>query len=158
VVGVVFWLIGRVSRPGIPTWWGSICGLAALLGCHLRISADPILITFLGLALTATLLHSWRGDLSDQAVGRNTKLLWWFVPLILVWNNLDGWAWLGLAYLLLFAAGDSLGGWLKSSVALPSAARRQLWVVGGAAMAATLVHPFGWKALAAPWHAYGVVY
>src|SRR5262249_50748772 len=139
----------------IPTWWGSICGAAALLGCHLRIAADPILITYLGLALLLALLHQWRTGASEA---RQSKLLWLLVPLIVIWSNLDPRAWLGLALLALFPAGDSLGAWLKSSTALTAAARRELWIVFGVCVAATMIHPFGWKSLAAPWHTYAVEY
>jgi tetratricopeptide (TPR) repeat protein len=155
VMAGVFWLIGLISRPGIPTWWGSICGCAALLGCHLRIAADPILITYLGLALSLVLLHQWRGRALEAAPPRR---LWLLVPLIVVWSNFDPRAWLGLALLALFAAGDSLGAWLKSPNALTASARRQLWAVVGVCAAATLIHPFGWKSLAAPWHTYAVEY
>ena len=34
----------------------------------------------------------------------------------------------------------------------------ELWIVAGASVAATLVHPFGWKSLAAPWLTYAVEY
>src|SRR5579872_6423751 len=51
VIAVAFWLIGRISRPGTSTWWGSICGVLAMLGCHLRMSAQPTIVTLLGLAL-----------------------------------------------------------------------------------------------------------
>jgi tetratricopeptide (TPR) repeat protein len=155
VVGGVFWLIGRISRPGIPTWWGSVCGAAALLGCHLRIAADPILITYLGLAIVLTLLHYWRAGASGA--GRS-KLLWLLVPVVVVWSNLDPRAWLGLALVALFAAGDLLGAFLKSPTALTAASRRELWFVFGVSVASTVIHPFGWKSLAAPWYTYAVEY
>jgi tetratricopeptide (TPR) repeat protein len=150
-VGVAFWLIGRVSRPGIPTWWGSICGVIAILGCHLRFSADPDLVTIPGMALAITILHGWRES-------QSSKRLWLYVPLMIVWCNFDGRAWLGLALLVLYAAGDSLGALLKSPNALSAAARSNLWKVAGVSVAATLVHPFGWKSLAAPWWTYTVEY
>ncbi|MGE5195627.1 MAG: tetratricopeptide repeat protein [Deltaproteobacteria bacterium] len=158
LVAGTFWLIGRISRPGIPSWWGSICGVAALLGCHLRIAAAPILVTFFGISLSMTLMHQWREAASASENRGGSKRLWLFVPLILAWSNFDSRAWLGLAYLVLFAAGDSLGAWLKSPTALSAPARKNLWTVAGASVAATLVHPFGWKSLAAPWRVYAVEY
>jgi tetratricopeptide (TPR) repeat protein len=155
VMAGVFWLIGLISRPGIPTWWGSICGGAALLGCHLRIAADPILITYLGLALSLALLHQWRGRASEAV---QPKRLWLLIPLMVVWSNFDPRAWLGLALLALFAAGDSVGAWLNSPTALTAPARRQLWIVIGVCAAGALIHPFGWKSLAAPWYTYAVEY
>src|SRR5262245_21946933 len=104
-IAVAFWLIGRVSLPGIPTWWGSICGVVAILGCHLRFSADPDMVTIFGMALALTILHGWREF-------QSAKWLWLYVPLMIVWCNLDGRAWLGLVLLLLYAAGDGLGAML----------------------------------------------
>ncbi|HEY2252991.1 MAG TPA: hypothetical protein VGH74_18090, partial [Planctomycetaceae bacterium] len=80
------------------------------------------------------------------------------VALFVVWSNLDPRAWLGLAFLMLYALGDSLGSWLQSPAALAPPLRKQLWQATGASIAATLVHPFWWKSLAAPWLAYGVEY
>jgi tetratricopeptide (TPR) repeat protein len=158
VVAGVFWLIGRISRPGIPSWWGSVCGAGALLACHLRIAVTPVLATYLGITLSLALMHRWRESAAAGLAGRGSKRLWLFVPLMVVWANFDPRAWLGLAYLVLFAAGDSLGAWWNAPTALPAGARRELWKVTAASMAAMLVHPFGWKALAAPWHVYAVEY
>ncbi len=162
VIAIAFWLIGTISRPGLPTWWGSICSAAALLGCHLRLSAEPGLMTFLGLALALCLVFRWRDSLSTNEPEKTdrglAKRLWVIVPLFFLWSNLDARAWVGLAFLVLFAAGDSLAGWLASPAAISGAARRHLWTVTGASIVATLAHPFGWKSLAAPWFAYGVEY
>ena len=162
VIAIAFWLIGRISRPGTPTWWGSVCSVLALLACHLRMSAQPSLVTMLGLALVITLVFKLRLSAAGlNQSGSNqplSKQLWLFVPLFLVWSNLDSRAWLGVVFLLLYAAGDSLGSWLKSPTALEPSWRKQLWQVTGASLAATIVHPFWWKSLAAPWFVYGVEY
>ncbi len=152
VVALAFWVIGRISRPGTPTWWGSVCGALALLGCHLRMPAQPQIVTYLGLALTMWVVYSWR------EAPEKPKRLWLLLPLFVLWSNCDSRAWLGLAYVLLYALGDCLGAWLKSPAALGSAARKQLWQVLGASLAITLVHPFWWKSLASPWLLYGVEY
>lgn len=152
LIALAFWLIGSISRPGLPTWWGSICGGLALLACHLRLAADPALVTLLGVSLAMWLFFGWRESPASH------RRLWLLAPLFLVWSNLDGWAWTGLAFLVLYAAGDSLGAWLGSPVALPGSARKELWKVTGASVLATLVHPFGWKSLAAPWFTYAVEY
>jgi tetratricopeptide (TPR) repeat protein len=156
IISLAFWLIGRISRPGTPTWWGSICSVLALLSFHTRVSAQPTLVTLLGLALVMTLVFELRQFPSRPTGG--SKRLWLLVPLFLVWCNLDPRAWLGLVFLLLYAIGDALGAWLQSPVALPSESRKQLWQVTGASVAATLVHPFWWKSLAAPWLIYAVEY
>ena len=160
VIAIAFWLIGKISRPGTPTWWGSICSALALLACHLRMSAQPTLVTLLGLALVMSLVLKLRQSQPDaeHRSKYRSQQLWLLVPLFLVWSNFDSRAWLGLVFMLLYAAGDSLGGWLKSPIALDPASRKQLWQVTVSSIAATLVHPFWWKSLAAPWFVYGVEY
>lgn len=151
-VAVIFWIISRISRPGTPTWWGSVCGGLALLGCHLRLPIQPVIVTYLGLALTMWLVYSWR-ETPDRP-----QRLWLLAPIFLLWANCDSRAWMGLAYVLLYAAGDCLGAWLKSPAALSTAARKHLWKVVGASAAVMLVHPFWWKSLASPWLLYGIEY
>lgn len=152
VVAIVFWVISGISRPGLPTWWGSICAGAALLACHLRISAGPMLMTFTGMALALAIVFHWCQSPMPS------KRLWLFVPLMLVWCNLDSRAWLGVAFLALFAAGDSLGRVFKVPTSLSAAAQKEMWLVTGASALAMLVNPFGWKALTAPWTMYTVEY
>ncbi|MBI3866423.1 MAG: hypothetical protein HY290_31470 [Planctomycetia bacterium] len=152
VVALIFWLISRISRPGTPTWWGSICGTLALLGCHLRMPLQPMIVTYLGLALTMWLIYSWRE--SPDKPNRLRML----VPLMLLWCNFDSRAWMGVAFVLLYAAGDALGAWLKSPAALAGPARKQLWQMLGISVAVMVVHPFWWKSLAAPWFLYSAEY
>jgi len=151
-IALAFWMLGRISRPLTSTWWGSICGALALLGCHLQLTAQPSLLTFFGLALVFAILHHWR----EAPPG--SRHVWLLVPLLLLWSNLDPRAWMGLSAALLYLAGDSLGGWLKSPSALPAESRRQLLKAALVSAAATLVHPFGWKTLTAPWVLYTVEY
>jgi tetratricopeptide (TPR) repeat protein len=159
MIALAFWLIGSISLRGAPTWWGSVCAGTALMGCHLRLTAEPAIITFVGMGLTLLLLYHWREAAgSAEPPPAETKRLWLLVPLFLVWSNLDTRAWLGPALILFYAAGDSLGAWLLSPNTLNRAARKQLWSVAGVSVAATLVHPFGWKSLAAPWFTYTVEY
>ena len=152
VMALVFWLIGRISRANLPTWWGSICGGAALLACQSRILAEPSLITYLGIALLLTIWFRWRESL------QNAGTLWLAVPLLVVWSNLDPRAFLGWGLLALYALGDGLAAFLQSPGALPAQPRKTLWLVTAAAAAATMLHPFGWKSLAAPWRIYGIDY
>lgn len=151
-IALAFWMLGRISRPGTSTWWGSICGALALLGCHLQLIAQPSLLTFFGLALVFAIIHPWR----EAPAG--SPRIWLLVPLLLFWSNLDPRAWLGLLATLLYLAGDGLGYWLNSPAALATASRRQLLKVNAASAAAMLIHPFGWKSLAAPWLLYTVEY
>src|SRR5436190_760245 len=149
ITALAFGLVVHISRPGAPTWWGSICAGLALLAVHLRLTMQPALITLLGTAVVLWILYDWR-----LTEGRSTKRLWWLVPALLIWSNLDSHAYLGAVLLVLFAIGASLSGRADGDPA-PSP---RLWPIIGAAIAATFVHPFGYKSLLAFWHVYGTEY
>jgi tetratricopeptide (TPR) repeat protein len=150
--GIIFFLLMRVSRPGLPTWWGSICAALAVLACSERLTLQPTLITNLGVVLVLWIVHDWRQQ------GAQSKQLWLLTPLFLLWSNLDSRAFLGLALLVLFAAGDLVGRLLKAASALTGAARKQLWLVTAASVGVTVIHPFGLKSLLSPLLVYGVEY
>lgn len=152
IAAVIFGIVVSISRPNLPTWWGAICGAIALLACHLRLTAQPALMTLLGTALVLWILHEW------QLPGARTKRLWLLVPLLFVWSNFDPRAFIGVLLLVLYASGDSLGSLTGFSVERPAGARKQLWMVTGAAALAMLIHPFGYKALLAPLSLYGTEY
>jgi hypothetical protein len=57
-----FWQMVKISRPGLPTWWGSVCAIPALLACQPRFTALPEVVTLLGVAVTLRLLHEWRNQ------------------------------------------------------------------------------------------------
>lgn len=152
VAGLVFGLIVVISRPGLPTWWGSICAALALLACHSRLTAQPVLVTLLGTTLVLWLLHRWQQPETKKST------LWMLVPLFVLWCNFDPRAFLGLVLLVLYALGDSLGSWLQFPTTHSASDRKQLWVVTGACLAATLAHPFLHKSLLAAVQIYGVEY
>ncbi|MFN0054444.1 MAG: hypothetical protein ACKV0T_19890 [Planctomycetales bacterium] len=152
LAAITFFLIIGVSRPGMPTWWGSVCAVVALLACHLRLTAQPILITLLGMALVMWLVHHW------QQPGARKQRLWLVAGVFLAWSNLDERAFLGLTLLVLYAVGESLAGALKMNSPLSVADRKQLWQVIGASVVAMVIHPFGYKSLLGAWQVYGVQY
>lgn len=149
LTALAFGLVVHISRPGAPTWWGSICAGLALLAVHLRLTMQPALITLLGTAVVLWILYDWR-----LTEGRSTKRLWWLVPALLVWSNLDSHAYLGVVLLVLFAIGERLSGRPGDASSSPP----RLWPIIGASVAATLVHPFGYKSLLAFRHVYGSEY
>ncbi len=152
IAALIFGLIVHICRPVLPTWWGSICAVLALVACHLRLTIQPTLITLLGTALVLWIIHGWRLRTISKAA------LWLLVPLFLVWANLDVRAFLGLGLLFAFAIGETYTSKLKMA-ATPSPERhKQLWLVLGASLAVMLIHPFGYKSLLAPWYVYGVDY
>ncbi|MGQ0634202.1 MAG: tetratricopeptide repeat protein [Planctomycetaceae bacterium] len=152
LAGWLFWMIGQISRPGLPTWWGSICGALALLACHERLLFQPTLVTLVGVATVLSIVHSWQHPSADK------RRIWLLVPLFIVWGNFDSRAFLGLAALALYAAGDSLGSLLNLQTALTAIDRKQLWRVVVGCVLGLLVHPFLGQSLLAPWHAYGIEY
>lgn len=149
---LAFTLVVRISRPGLPTWWGAVCAAIALLACHVRLSMQPALMTLLGTSLTLWLLHNWQ-----QQKGRCNRL-WLLVPVFLVWSNSDPRMFLGLALLLLYGAGDGLGAALGWGGSMRPDTRRQFWLVFAGCVVASMVHPFGWKTLTAPAMIYGGEY
>ncbi|MCA9098617.1 MAG: hypothetical protein KDA36_09530, partial [Planctomycetaceae bacterium] len=131
VAAAAFWHLVRISRPKLPTWWGSICAIPALLACQPRMTAMPEVVTLLGVALTLRLLHEWKTH-------GNQRSLWMLVPVFLLWSNLDNRVFVGVWLLLLTAAGEAL-------TRIPVESRRPLkpLLIGvGCAVVATLVHPF----------------
>ncbi|MSR57522.1 MAG: hypothetical protein EXS05_07605 [Planctomycetaceae bacterium] len=152
VAGLIFGLLVVISRPGLPTWWGSICAALALLACHKQLTAQPGLMTLLGTTIVMWILHRWQQPASKKSG------LWMLVPVFIVWCNLDPRAYLGLTLVALYVVGDSLGSWLQFPTSQSASDRRQLWIVTAASVAAMLVHPFLHKSLLAALQIYGAEY
>jgi hypothetical protein len=114
--------------------------LLATGGCSIHWLARPHLFTQLFLLVT---LH-----ITVRAREGRTKLLWWLVPLTLLWTNLHGGF---FVIFLVFAC--YFGHGLLSAAIEPDRERRyrsitQLkpWaLVAMACLAATFVNPYGWK-------------
>lgn len=151
VAAVTFYLIVHISKPDVPTWWGSVCAALALLVCCPQFTAGPELITLLGIVLTLWFLNRW--EESDEP-----KSLWCLVPLFFVWSNLDHRMFLGLAVLLLYALGETIGAFLGRAEQAGRVRHKQLWLVLAACLVAALLNPSGWKSLAAPFTLYAVEY
>jgi tetratricopeptide (TPR) repeat protein len=151
LAAITFGLLVQISRPKIPTWWGSICAALAAIVCLPRLTAQPELITLLGTSLTLLLLFG-------RERGAPARQLWLLVPVFLVWSNLDERMFLGLFFVLLYALGDLLGSRTRRLDSAPPAHRRQLWIVLGASAVAAMVNPFTWKWLLAPADLFGRTY
>ena len=152
LAAIMFALIVRISRPGLPTWWGAVCSALALLACHTHLNLQPALATLLGTALTLWLLYGW------QTQQHGSRRLWLLVPVFVCWGNLDPRMYLGLGLLLLFGLGDLLGAVAGRGASLQPEMRRQFWMVFAACGCASLLHPFGWRALFSPALIYGGEY
>ncbi len=151
LAAITFWLVGRISQPNVSSWWGSVMGALALLACYPQFIALPDVITLLGLALVLWILFCWRLDPSSRQI-------WWLVPIVLIWSNLDPKLYLGLCLLILYAVGSTIGRMAGGSNALSSGAHRQLCFAVGASVVAALGNPFGWHAWLSPTVLYGTDY
>ncbi|MCA9109545.1 MAG: hypothetical protein KDA52_06340 [Planctomycetaceae bacterium] len=145
-----FWLVSRLSLPGVSTWWGSVCAVLAALACFPSLTVTPHIVTLLCITITLWLLFRWQWDASHS--------LWPIVGLFLLWGNLDGRAWIGGVLLLSFTTGAALDG-LRT---LPTDARKlsleTLGLVTIASLLALLVHPFLWETWLSPYWLYTVEY
>lgn len=147
---VTFWIVAKVSVPGVPTWWGSICAVLAAVACFPSLTATPHIVTLLGVAVTMWLLFRWQLDVS-----RSLRPL---AGVFLVWGNLDGRAWIGGVILILFWLGTWLDGFRKHPEGEPEPPARTAGVVMLCSLVALLVNPFLWETWLAPLRLYGVEY
>lgn len=152
VAALAFLLVVRITRPGLPTWWGAVCAAIALLACHVRLSMQPALVTLVGTSVTLWLVHNWQQQTSP------CNRIWLLVPLFLVWSNVDPRMFIGLGLLALYGVGDGLGAALGWGASLRPDSRRKFWLVFAGCVVAAMIHPFGWKTLAAPAMIYGGEY
>ena len=151
IAAVTIGVLVHTNRKDSPTWWGTICAVIALLACHRQFTARPEIITLLGVALTVRWIHLWKEN-------GDPKSIKWLAILFLVWANSDPRMFLGLAVLLLYALGETLGDWLGFPGLSDDARRRKLWVAVGVSVIVTLINPFLWNALLAPMSLYTAEY
>lgn len=147
----IFSLLVHTVRPGIRTWWGSICAALALLACFRQFTIQPEIITLLGVALTLWLLVRTQEGPSSSEV-------WAFVPMIWLWSQLDSRAYLGWGLLLAYAVGGEIGAFLGRTSGRDAARRRQFWIVTLVAVFVAGLHPFLWHVWTSPGTVYGVEY
>jgi hypothetical protein len=146
LAGVAFGMLAHVYRPGIRTWWGSICAALALLVCYPQFTMQPELITLVGLSVVLWL--ALRAD--DGTV--DSKMLWLSVPAIWLWSQFDIRAFLGPLLLLAMAVGASLRRDEDLEI------RRVWWRVTLAGAAVMAVHPFLWQAWFSPIRLFAIDY
>lgn len=151
LLGVTFYIIVHLCQREISTWWGSILAVLALIACFPQLSVTPEIITILGLVLTLRCLQSWQENNSARA-------LWMLVPLFLVWANLDPRVSLGIALLGLYALGETVAALMSRSMLNDDTDYKELWLVLGGSLVATLLNPTGWHSLTAGVNYYLVDY
>ena len=147
---VIFWLISRLSLPGVSTWWGAVCAVLAAMACFPSLTVTSHIVTLLGMTVTLWLLYRWQWDAQHS--------LWPIVGVFLLWANLDDRAWIGGVLLLAF----TLGAWMDSFRTLSDDARKlsvgTLGLVTLASLLAMLVNPFLWETWFSPYWLYSVEY
>jgi len=146
-----FSLLVHTTRPGIRTWWGSICAALALLACFRQFTIQPELITLLGVTLTLWLLVRTQEGVASTGI-------WALVPLLWLWSQLDSRAYLGIGLLLAYGSGELIGAAVGRPGLRDATRRRQFWIVTVVAVLAAGLHPFTWHVWASPWTVYGVEY
>src|SRR5690606_28078811 len=82
VAALTFGLIVHTQRIDTPTWWGSVCAVLALIASAPQLTAQPEIITLLGIAVVLWLLFRWHE-------AGNALFLWLLVPVVWLWTNLD---------------------------------------------------------------------
>ena len=146
LAGVAFGLIAHTHRPGIRTWWGSICAALALLACYPQFTAQPELITLVGLSVLLWLLVRVEQTASP-------RLLWSTVAVVWLWSQCDPRAFLGWLLLLAMAIGEAL------RRGDDAGQRRALWLrVALASLAVTVIHPFLWESWLSPIRLFAIDY
>ena len=146
-----FGFLVNINLRGVSTWWSSVVAGLALLVCHSQFNALPEVVTLLGLALVFWTIQRW---LNNPA----TTTLWLLPVIFAVWANLDPRAFLGLLFLLLYAAGEAIGSWTGHASISTSDHRRHLGIAVASSFAAMLINPFGWHAWISALSLYRVEY
>ena len=154
LAAATFYLLSQISREGLPTWWGSICGCLALLAAHLHFGSLPQIVTLLGTVWVLKNLTQW-------AETGEKKFIWCLIGSLTVWSNLDSRAYLGACVVVLYFLGTSLSRVLKKrgsgeeSLTAPKGSLTDLAIAAAGSIVALIVNPFGWHSLLAPVRYYG---
>ena len=130
------------AAPGAAVMALTILLPGALLFVRHLILVRPVVVTLVYLAVACLILESYRAD------GR-ARRLWWLLPLQVAWTNTQGLFVLGPVVVACFATGGLLGRW-SGRPELPARGGRRLWGVCLLMLAASLVNPYGLRALVLP--------
>jgi hypothetical protein len=107
-------------------------------------SARPQMFTFLGTIAVGAILRAWRRH-------PDHLLVWWLVPLVLVWSNVHG----GVVYGVLIILGTVAGEGANRRFGrrpLDGPAMRRLGLVALACVATMVVNPSGLRVYGLPFH------
>lgn len=151
LTALAFGLIVHTNKPGVSTWWGSVCAALAVVVSYPQFTARPELVTILGIAATLWLLVRWqeRGP---------SNILWGLPVLFFVWSNLDPRMFLGMALVLLFAAGLWVDSMRSNGGRIERERLKQIGIVAALCLLASLLNPFGYHSLTSGISLYGTEY
>ncbi len=150
LAAVTFWFVVNLGLGKTSTWGVSICAAVALLACHNSLTAQPMLITLLGLASMFWVISSWKS-------GASPRRIYALIPLFFLWANFDPRMFLGLTALVLYGLGDFMGVlWGRPS--LTDAQRKPFQLAVAGSLFAVLLNPFGWHTYLRPLELYGKEY
>ncbi|QDT64025.1 tetratricopeptide repeat protein [Calycomorphotria hydatis] len=145
----IFKLLLESRHPAAPSWWPSVCIALSLPVCFSQLVPTSSLMTLLGTATTLWLVWQYR-------LGRCEKKIWLLCLLFLFWTNCDERAFFGLVILLTYGIGEFIGSMVGTQGFVDSSERRTYWLVTGACVLVSMVGPYGWNQLLAPFELYGV--
>lgn len=141
VAFVMLWM-----RPANPhRWAGTLCVLLAVVAGSSQGLLQPIVVSYLFLALTLAVVHH-AGLLSPQPNPQYPRL--WLLPLLFaLWINMDGWFFLGPLLLLLVIAGRLVESLLLRRRPRPTFSVWKPLQVLAVGMLACLANPYHVRAL-----------
>lgn len=146
------WLLTRISIPGLPTWFGSICAALAVVACSQDYIPAHELVTIPGMTMTMLLLTQHR-------LGTVRGLDWKLPLLVAIWCNFDPRAWVGAFVITAYAFGTAVQrrGLIRSGVSMDRVPG-SLLATAGLSVAALLVNPFPTASLFSPLSLYAREY
>ena len=140
LAALVFWLVYCRAAIGVHPYFAISISLAAGLGSTFIFGTRPQLFTLLGLGLILWMIDRVR-------TGRMRSSWFWTFPIVtVVWANLHGGVFVGIAVMLLYATGDSLERFRAgaTSGALSASDSRSLFLVSAVSFLVTAVNPYGY--------------
>ncbi len=135
----VYKTIKLLLRSENAAMWGTLLLLCSI---GVRVMARPFLLGLLFIAIFAYLLHSFRAG--------KERIIWWTIPITIVWVNWHGSGIIAPAMIFAYAFGESIQAKLSGPAAMERKSRRLLWLVGGSVLAASTINPMGIDTLLFP--------